>query len=157
MRTFGISTIRMPQAVRILYPLFSSLMSHATSYFHRLPRPRSWNGTWRIKLIRLRLCLGYWILEYRYVYTCRRTQFKCGGHRWWRHWWNSSNLRPRCRVVLLSTATFTDANRCVRRRHCTVHGSSSASYVGSRNACRDVARDYSTSKALCMCFRPSQL
>jgi hypothetical protein len=76
-------------------------------------------------------------LEFSDAYTYRWTQFKHGGHRWWRRRWYSSNFHCHCRAALLSaTATSTSSVRSVRKRRAPrwtqpTYGSSSSDGQGT--------------------------
>jgi hypothetical protein len=151
------------------------------SYFFRHPRASSWHDPWPVRFLRgfldgthQRLSLNprfkFFIilyqqrfprlfLEFSHTYTYRWTQFKHGGHRWWRRRWYSSNFHCHCRAALLSAvATSTGSVRSVRGRQAAriqrTYGSSSSANVGSGNGCVVIARDdHLSAEALRMCFR----
>ena len=131
------------------------------SHFFRRHRDRSWHAPWPGRHPHFFLDGTHWHFNFIYqqflnACTCKWTQFKHGGHRWWRRRWFSSNYRCHCLDVLLSArATFTDncsdLNRRAAQRIQLTYGSSSSVNVGSGNHCVVNARYRPFyAKVLCM-------
>ena len=114
MRIFGTSTNPLPSVVGILSLFFLlSSPSYNASHF-RQTRDSSWRVPWPVRQLQFFLDGTHFILyqfEFSHACTYKESQFKHGGHRWWRRRWFSSNFHCHCRTILLSArATSTDHN-----------------------------------------------